>query len=49
VARAASQGLCPFQVDASRRIGDEIKPANVRQNFFVFMVRREFAKAAGCV
>src|SRR4051794_27924512 len=45
VAGAASQGLCPYQVDASRSIGVEIKPANVRQDFLVAMASREFAKA----
>src|SRR6202790_2383205 len=46
VVRAASQRLCPFQVDACRCIGVEIKPANVRQDFLVAMASREFAKAA---
>src|SRR5882724_12233668 len=49
VARAASQRLCPLQVDASRRIGVEIKPANVRQDFFISMASRKFAKAASFV
>src|SRR5476651_2738858 len=49
VARAASQRLCPFQVDAFRCIGVEIKPANVRQDFFISMASREFANAASCV
>src|SRR6202171_48619 len=47
--RAASQRLCPFQVDASRCIGVEIKPTNVRQDFFISMASREFAKAASFV
>src|SRR5260370_32021651 len=46
VVRAASQRLCPFQVDASRCIGFEIKPTNVRQDFFISMASGEFAKAA---
>src|SRR6202171_6297659 len=49
VVRAASQRLCPFQVDASRCIGVEIKPTNVRQDFFISMASREFAKAASFV
>src|ERR1700736_5180402 len=49
VVRAASQRLCPFQVDASRCIGVEIKPTNVRQYFFISMASREFAKAASFV
>ena len=49
VVRAASQRLCPFQVDASRCIGIEIKPTNVRQDFLIFMASREFAKAASFV
>src|SRR5215470_1381639 len=49
VARAASQCLCPFQVDASRCIGVEIEPANVRQDFLISMASREFAKAASSV
>ena len=49
MARAASQRLCPFQVDASRCIGIEIKPANVRQDFLIAMASREFAKAASFV
>ena len=48
-ARAASQRLRPFQADASRCIGDEIEPANVRQDFFVSLASREFAKATGLV
>ena len=47
--RAASQRLCPFQVDTSRCIGVEIKPANVRQDLSVSMAGREFAKAASLV
>ena len=46
VARAAGQCLRSFQADAARRIGVEIKPANVRQDFLVSMASREFAKAA---
>src|SRR6266576_4650648 len=49
VVRAASQRLCPVQVDASRCIGVEIKPTNVRQDFFIPMASREFAKAASFV
>src|SRR5947207_463015 len=49
VARAASQRLCPVQVDASRCIGVEIKPTNVRQDFFISMASGEFAKAASFV
>src|ERR1700716_2009895 len=49
VVRAASQRLCPFQVDASRCIGVEIKPTNVRQDLFISMASREFAKAASFV
>src|SRR3979490_1607337 len=49
VVRAASQRLCPFQVDSSRCIGVEIKPTNVRQDFFISMASREFAKAASFV
>jgi hypothetical protein len=49
VARAASQRLRPFPVDAARRIGVEIKPTNVRQDFFISMTSREFAKAASLV
>src|ERR1700759_45970 len=49
VARAASQRLCPFQVDASRCIGVKIKPTNVRQDFFISMTSCEFAKAASFV
>jgi hypothetical protein len=49
VVRAASQRLCPFQVDACRCIGVEIKPTNVRQDFLISMVNREFAKAASFV
>ena len=49
VVRAAGQRLCPFQVDASRCIGIEIKPTNVRQDFLIAMARREFAKAASFV
>jgi hypothetical protein len=49
VARAASQSLCPFQVDAVRCIGVEIKPTNVRQDFLIAMAACEFAKAAGFV
>src|SRR6202171_1966774 len=49
VVRAASQRLCPFQVDASRCIGVEIKPTNVRQDFLISMASREFAKAASFV
>ena len=47
--RAAGQRLCPFQVDASRCIGIEIKPTNVRQDFLVAMASREFAKTASFV
>ena len=47
--RPAGQRLRSFQADASRGIGDEIETANVRQDFFVFMMRREFAKAASAV
>ena len=47
--RAASQRLCPFQVDASRCIGVEIKATNVRQTFFIAMATREFAEAASLV
>ena len=47
--RAASQRLRPFQVDASRCIGVEIKPTNVRQDFLVSMASGEFAKAASLV
>ena len=47
--RAASQRLCPFQVDASRCIGVEIKPAYVWQDLLVSMASREFAKAASFV
>ena len=46
MARAASQGLRSFQVDTPRCISDAIKPANVRQDFLVFMLLREFAKTA---
>ena len=46
MARAACQGLRSFQVDASRCIGNEVKPANVRQDFLVVMLLREFAKTA---
>ena len=49
MARAASQRLCPFQVDASRCISVEIKPTNVRQDFLISMASREFAKAASFV
>ena len=49
VVRAAGQRLGPFQVNSSRCIGVEIKPANVGQDFFIFMARREFAKAASPV
>src|ERR1700704_1983154 len=49
VVRAASQRLCPFQVDAPRCIGVEIKPTNVRHDFFISMASREFAKAASLV
>jgi hypothetical protein len=49
VARAAGQRLCPFQMDSSRCVGVEIKPANVRQDFLVSMASCEFAKAAGFV
>src|SRR5436190_24184060 len=49
VVRAASQRLCPFQMDASRCIGVEIKPTNVRQDFLISMASREFAKAASFV
>ena len=49
VVRAAGQRLCPFQVDASRCIGVEIKPTNVRQDFSISMASREFAKAASFV
>ena len=49
MARAAGQRLCPFQVDASRCIGVEIKSANVRQDLFISMASREFAKATSCV
>src|SRR6266702_4307550 len=49
VVRAASQRLCPVQADASRCIGVEIKPTNVRQDFLVSMASREFAKAASLV
>jgi hypothetical protein len=45
VVRAASQGLRSFP-DALRGVGVEIKPANVRQDFFIAMASREFAKAA---
>ena len=47
--RADSQRLCPFQVDAPRCIGVEIKPTNVRQDFFISMASRDFAKAASLV
>jgi len=43
------QRLCPFQVDASCRIGVEVKPTNVREDFFISMASREFAKAASVV
>ncbi|MGF6309919.1 CRISPR/Cas system type I-B associated protein Csh2 (Cas7 group RAMP superfamily) [Bradyrhizobium sp. i1.8.4] len=46
---AAGQRLSPFQVDASRRIGVEIKPTNVQQDLLVSVASREFAKAAGFV
>ena len=49
VVRAASQRLCPFQVDAQRCIGVEIKPTNVRHDFFIAMAACEFAKAASFV
>src|SRR5580700_9818804 len=49
VVRAASQRLCPFQMDASRCIGVEIKPTNSRQDFFISVASREFAKAASFV
>src|SRR5262245_34162326 len=49
VVRAASQRLSPFELDASRCIGVEIKPTNVRQDFLVSMASREFAKAASFV
>src|SRR5207245_1368260 len=49
VARAASQRLRPFQADAARCVGVEIKPTNVRQDFLVAMASREFAKAASFV
>ena len=49
MARAARQRLRPFQTDASRCIGVEIKPANVRQDFLIAVARREFAKAASFV
>src|SRR5688500_18258999 len=40
VVRAASRRLCPFQMDASRCIGVEIEPANVRQDFLIAMASR---------
>lgn len=43
------QGLCPLQVNAPRRIGDEIQPADVGQDVLVAMLRRELAEAAGLV
>src|SRR5271156_3076063 len=49
VVRAASQGLCPFQADALRCIGVEIKPANVRQDFHISMTISEFAEAASFI
>ena len=36
-------------MDASRCIGIEIKPANIRQDFLISMASREFAKAASFV
>src|SRR5262249_47709172 len=45
----ACQGLCPFQVDTSRCIGIEIKSADARQDFFVSMASREFAKSTSRV
>ena len=42
---AAGQRLCPFQMDAARCMGVEIKPANVWQDFLISMASREFAKS----
>ena len=49
MAGAAGQRLRPFQMDASRCIGVEIEPANVRQDFLISMASRELAKAASFV
>src|SRR4051812_9468115 len=49
MARAARERLCPLQVDASRCVGDEIEPANIRQDVLVSMARRELAEAASLV
>jgi hypothetical protein len=49
VIRAASQRLRPFQVDASRCIGVEIKAANVWQYLIISMAGCELAKAASLV
>jgi hypothetical protein len=44
VARAASQRLCPFEVNASRCMGVKIKPTNVRQDFLIFMANCEWVR-----
>ena len=49
MARAAGQRLRPFQADAARGIGVEIKAANVGQDLLVAVAASEFAEAAGPV
>src|SRR6186713_1092462 len=49
MARTARERLCPLQADASRCVGDEIEPADIRQDVLVAMARREFAEAARLV
>ena len=49
MARATSQRLRPFQADAARCIGFEIKPTDARQDLFISVASREFAKATSLV
>ena len=46
---AAGQRLRPLELDAARLVGREIKPAYVRQNVLVAMLRRKLAEPAGTV
>jgi hypothetical protein len=49
VARATSQRLRPFQSDAARCIGFEIKTTDARQDLFISVASREFAESASVV